>query len=88
MAGDMTDGPRLEPVQEALALTCSCGWEGTLRAITDYELEPDRDRVLRRCPGCGEGIAEWGALGPIDGVARVAKGPLRNTLVEAGVLEE
>lgn len=83
----MSDRPRLEPVEEALALTCSCGWTGTLRDISDYEVESDRDRVLRRCPACGTGVPEWGALAPIDGVARVAKGPLLETLVAAGVTE-
>jgi len=87
VGGVMSDRPRLEPVEEALALTCSCGWTGVLRDITDYEVEPDRDRVLRCCPDCGTGVPEWGALASIDGVARVAKGPLLETLVAAGVTE-
>ena len=80
----MADRPQLEPVREALALTCPCGWEGILRDITDYELQPERDRILRCCPACGTGVPEWGALGPIDGVARVAKGPLREAIADAG----
>ena len=69
-------------------LTCRCGWVGVDADVDTWAVEFERDRVVRRCPDCGESVPEWGALGPIDGAARIARGSLRRSLVDAGVLEK
>lgn len=69
-------------------LTCHCGWTGHDDDVEDWAVETGRDRVVRRCPDCGDAVPEWGALRPIDGAARIARGPLRDALVAAGRLEE
>lgn len=68
-----------------LKLTCGCGWVGHDREVEAWSVEPDRDRVVRRCPDCGEPVPEWGALRTIAGVARIARGPLRESLLDAGI---
>jgi hypothetical protein len=67
-----------------IRLTCRCGWTGHDDDVEDWAIEPERDRVVRRCPSCDEPVPEWGALRSIDGVARLARGSLRESLVEAG----
>lgn len=65
-------------------LTCRCGWTGHDDDVEDWAIEQDRDRVVRKCPECGEPVPEWGALRTIEGVAQLARGPLRESLAEAG----
>ena len=69
-------------------LTCRCGWTGHDDDIEDWAIETEYDRVVRRCPDCGNAVLEWGALQPIDGAAQIARGPLRDSLVASGHLEE
>lgn len=71
-----------------IQLECTCGWRGPDDAIEDWAVERDRDRVVRRCPDCGEPVPEWGAFPSIDGAAMLARGSLRAALVDAGVLED
>lgn len=65
-------------------LRCRCGWEGLDADVEDWEIDRERDRVVRRCPSCGEPVPEWGTLRSIDGAAQIARGPLRDALVESG----
>ena len=67
--------------------SCDCGWAGLETDIDRWDVQTDRDRVVRRCPGCDEPVPEWGTFPSIDGVARVAKGDLRAALDAAGVLD-
>lgn len=69
-------------------LECRCGWSGLDADITDWDVQPERDRVVRKCPDCGTAVPEWGALRTIDGAARMARGPLADALAEAGYLEQ
>jgi hypothetical protein len=69
-----------------IGLRCDCGWEGTDDDIVDWDVQRERDRVVRVCPDCGTPVPEWGALPSVDGAATVARGPLREALAEAGVL--
>ena len=71
-----------------IALQCRCGWEGIDADVEKWDVQLERDRVVRRCPNCSEAVPEWGTLRSVDGAARIARGPLRRSLVEAGVLEE
>jgi len=71
-----------------IALRCDCGWEGVDSDVRDWDVQSGRDRVVRRCPNCGEPVPEWGALRPIEGAAAIARGPLREALVDAGAIEE
>lgn len=64
-------------------LRCECGWTGYDDDVDDWAVQVERDRVVRRCPDCGSPVPEWGALGPIDAAARIARGPLKTALVEA-----
>lgn len=68
-------------------LQCRCGWRGLDADVTDWDVQSDRDRVVRKCPGCGMPVPEWGALETIDGASRIARGPLADALAEAGYLE-
>lgn len=68
-------------------LECTCGWRGPDDAIEEWAVERDRDRVVRRCPDCGEPVPEWGTFPSIDGAASLAHGSLRSALVDAGVIE-
>jgi hypothetical protein len=69
-------------------LICRCGWTGHDTDIEEWMIDLDRDRAVRRCPDCDEPVPEWGALRPIAGAARIACGPLRESLVEAGFSRE
>ncbi len=69
--------------RQEMLLQCDCGWEGTESDVTDWDVQHDRDRVVRQCPHCNEPVPEWGAFRPIDGVERIAKGELRESLQEA-----
>ncbi len=69
-------------------LQCRCGWDGHDDEIEDWDVQEDRDRVVRCCPACGEPSPEWGVLRPIDAAARIARGPLRTSLDDAGYLTE
>lgn len=64
-------------------LECECGWTGHDDDIEDWAVESERDRVVRRCPGCGDRVPEWGVLPSIEGAAKIARGSLREALVEA-----
>ncbi|MFC6731798.1 MULTISPECIES: hypothetical protein [unclassified Haladaptatus] len=68
-------------------LDCRCGWTGHDDAIVDWNIEPARDRVVRRCPDCGEAVPEWGTLQPIEGVAKIARGELRAALAESDAVD-
>ena len=71
-----------------IALRCDCGWEGTDADIEAWDIQPARDRVVRRCPACNRAVPEWGALPSIAGAANIARGSLRDALVDAGVVDE
>lgn len=81
----MTD-PTIEAVEEGVRARCGCGWTGELSTVEEWAIEPDRDRIVRRCPECREPRPEWGTFHGLDGVRRVARGPLRRQLDAAGVL--
>jgi hypothetical protein len=88
--GAATDNPLMaDPTVErsfdepALSLTCRCGWEGHDVDVEDWDVQSERDRVVACCPSCGGPVPEWGALVPIDGASRVARGPLKETLRNA-----
>lgn len=68
-------------------LQCGCGWEGLDADVEDWAVEEARDRVIRRCPSCGEPVPEWGALRSIDGAGIIARGPLRDALADAGYVD-
>lgn len=71
-----------------LHLQCACGWSGHDDDIETWDVQKDRDRTVRCCPECGDPVPEWGALGPIEGAAQIARGPLRSSLVAAGYISE
>lgn len=68
-------------------LQCRCGWDGIDEYVTDWDVQSERDRVVRKCPDCGEPVPEWGALRTIDGASRIARGSLADALADAGYLE-
>lgn len=72
----MTHHRRVTIGRQETRFQCDCGWEGTESDITDWDVQQDRDRVVRQCPNCEDPIPEWGTFRPIDGVARIAKGEL------------
>jgi hypothetical protein len=78
--------PSVDPSfdESNVQLTCRCGWTGDDSEIADWAFESERDRVVRCCPDCNESVPEGGALAPIDGAARIARGPLREALADAG----
>lgn len=84
----MPDGPWVGRDFDSphVALRCDCGWTGTDAEIDDWDVQFDRDRVVRKCPNCDEPVAEWGTLRPIDGAVRIARGPLRKALADAGFI--
>jgi hypothetical protein len=86
----MADEPWVERSFEApnLALRCDCGWTGVDADVDEWDVQRERDRVVRKCPECDTAVPEWGTLAPIDGVTRVARGSLRTTLVEEGIVDE
>lgn len=83
----MPDGAWVERSYEEPYLTfrCDCGWEGTDADVEEWTVQHDVDRAVRRCPGCETPVPEWGTLRPLDGAARIARGPLRKALDDAGV---
>lgn len=85
----MTD-PTLERSfsEPNLSLQCACGWSGHDDDIENWDVQESHDRTVRCCPACGEPVPEWGTLRPIDGAARIARGPLRASLIAAGYLSE
>ncbi|MFB6295858.1 MAG: hypothetical protein ABEH66_03335 [Halobacteriales archaeon] len=86
----MPDGPWVDRSYDHpnILLRCSCGWEGIDADVESWDVQVERDRVVRECPGCGRPVPEWGTLPSIDGAAKIARGPLNDALVEAGVIEE
>ena len=64
---------------------CRCGQTTPESELDEWDVQHDRDRVVRVCHDCGESIPEWGCLTPIDAVARVAYGQLAASLAEQGV---
>lgn len=69
-----------------LHLQCHCGWNGYDDDIETWDIQEERDRVVRCCPSCCDPVPEWGTLRPIDGVVQIARGSLRTALVDAGYL--
>ena len=82
--------PRVEQSfsEPHLRLTCACGWTGYDDDIERWDVEADRDRVVRCCPSCDDSVPEWGTVTSVEGVARVARGPLRAALAEAGTVDD
>jgi hypothetical protein len=80
----MVDNPWVERSfnHPNIALRCDCGWEGVDADIESWDIQRERDRVVRRCPDCGSPVPEWGTLQPIDGAAQIARGPLQEALHE------
>lgn len=85
----MTEEPWVKRSLEApnLALRCDCGWTGVDADVDEWDVQQDRDRVVRKCPECGSTVPEWGTFSPMEGVVRVARGSLRTTLVEEGIVD-
>ena len=83
----MPDERSVEVGAQEYRFACDCGWAGTETDVERWDVQEDRDRVVRRCPGCDEPVPEWGAFPSIDGVARIAKGDLRAELEAAGVFD-
>lgn len=67
-----------------LTFRCDCGWTGPDAAVTDWAVERDRDRVVRRCPDCDRPVPEWGTIAPIAAAELIAAGPLREALDRTG----
>lgn len=63
-----------------MAFTCSCGWYGEERDIEEWDIQSDRDRVVRVCPGCSDPVPQWGTFRPIEGVRPLAGGDLKAAL--------
>jgi predicted RNA-binding Zn-ribbon protein involved in translation (DUF1610 family) len=80
--------PGVEMGRQEMLLRCECGWEGPESAVTEWDVQFDRDRVVRKCPNCGRPVPEWGAFRSIDGVAQIAKGSIRESLEAAGLYEK
>ncbi|MBV0903522.1 hypothetical protein [Haloarcula salina] len=59
---------------------CDCGWSGLESALSEWDVQVERDRVVRVCPECATPVPEWGTLRPIDGVEKVASGDLESAL--------
>lgn len=68
-----------------VTLRCDCGWKGIDADVTDWDVQRERDRVVRQCPDCARPVPEWGTLRSIDGAASIARGPLAESLADAGV---
>jgi hypothetical protein len=71
-----------------VGLRCDCGWTGTDADVVEWTVQPDSDRAVRNCPDCGRPVLEWGALRGLDGLATIARGPLRAALEAEGLIEE
>jgi len=76
----MTSNPTVVTGSVETQYRCACGWEGPESELVDWDVQTDRDRVVRVCPGCESSVPEWGCLRPIDGVRRVAEGNLQRAL--------
>lgn len=76
--------PAIDYGSPAFELGCDCGWTGRETDIDSWDVQTDADRVVRCCPGCSAPVPEWGTYRPIDGLRRVARGPLREALDAAG----
>lgn len=66
-----------------IAYKCHCGWIGGDNEIIEWDIQPERNRAVRVCPACGRSVSEWGTHSPLDGVRRVARGPLQEALEAA-----
>lgn len=66
----------------------ACDWMGGESEIDAWAVHVDHDRAVRQCPNCDEPGLEWGALRGLDALERIAHGPLREALVEEGVIED
>jgi hypothetical protein len=71
-----------------ILLHCRCGWEGHDDDVERWEVQRANDRAVRVCPDCDESVPEWGTIRPLDATARIARGPLKTSLVETGVLDK
>ena len=80
--------PSIDYGSPAFELGCDCGWTGRETDVERWDVQRERDRVVRRCPECDTPVPEWGTYRPIDGLEPLARGPLREALVEAGVVPE
>ena len=69
-------------------LTCRCGWDGYDDDIERWDIDAERDRVVRVCPSCEEPVPEWGTIRPIEGAVQIARGSLRESLAAAGYTSE
>jgi len=78
----MTNEPAVSTGTTETEYRCPCGWVGAESALDDWDVQPDRDRVVRVCPACESTVPEWGCLSPLDGVRSVAEGDLRSALAE------
>lgn len=81
----MTDEPFVAVGGTETEYRCRCGWHTLESEIEDWDVQHDRDRVVRICPDCGESVPEWGCIAPIDAAARVARGRMATSLTEQGV---
>ncbi|KXA88594.1 hypothetical protein AKJ57_06655 [candidate division MSBL1 archaeon SCGC-AAA259A05] len=81
----MRKGSKIESSRKGVKFQCDCGWRGEVGKITDWEIEVDRDRAVRRCPNCGETKPEWGTFPFLKGVKKIAKGSLKKKIEEAGI---
>lgn len=68
-----------------IALQCDCGWKGADVDVSEWSVDSDRDRVVRRCPGCGRPVPEWGTLRSLEGAALIARGSLKTALNNANI---
>lgn len=84
----MANQPRVMIGAAEYEYDCTCGWHGKESEIDRWDVQQDRDRVVRICPDCGESVPEWGTFGPIEGLIPLARGPLRDSLEAAGVAVE
>ena len=82
--------PRIVPSDDRpnVGLECACGWIGVDSDIEDWDIQRDRDRVVRVCPSCGDPVPEWGCLEPISGVEQIARGSLAEALADAEILPD
>ncbi|GAA0475422.1 hypothetical protein GCM10008985_34750 [Halococcus dombrowskii] len=75
-----TAGVRRSFSSSYITYECHCGWVGDNSDIEEWDIQRDRDRAVRICPACGTPMPEWGTHTPIEGVAKVARGPLHEAL--------
>lgn len=84
------DGPWVDRsfAQPNIAFRCRCGWDGIDADIEAWDVQFERDRAVRVCPDCDDPVPEWGTIASIDGATRIARGSLRDSLAEAGVVDD